>query len=93
MTSEVDVEVDGAGQGVGAERADDLGQPLLDGHPPCVLADQVADRGVVVVGDDDGGLVAAEARVTAARGGPDRPAYLVPVVALSTTRSLPAAPA
>ena len=35
--------------------------------------------------------LAAQARVMAARGGPGRPAYLVLVVALSTTRSLPAA--
>jgi hypothetical protein len=58
---EVDVEVDGGGQGVGAERADDLGQPLLDGHPPGVLADQRPGLDLVVVGDDDGGLVAAQA--------------------------------
>ncbi len=31
--AEDDVEVDGAGQGVGEECLDDLGEPLLDGHP------------------------------------------------------------
>jgi hypothetical protein len=30
----VDVEVDGGRERVGAEGADDLGEPLLDGHPP-----------------------------------------------------------
>ncbi len=37
---EVGVEVDGGGQGVGAEGLDDLGQALLDGHAAGVLADQ-----------------------------------------------------
>ena len=57
---EVDVEVDGGGQGVGVEGADDLGEALFDGHPPGVVADQGLDRQVVVVGDDHGGGVAAE---------------------------------
>jgi hypothetical protein len=37
----VDVKVDGGRERVGAEGADDLGEPLLDGHPPGVLADEV----------------------------------------------------
>ena len=53
---EVDVEVDGGGQGVGAECADDLGEPLLDGHPAGVLGDEGAGVHRGVVGDDDGGL-------------------------------------
>jgi hypothetical protein len=58
---EVDVEVDGVGQGVGAEGADDLGQVLFDGHAAGVVADQGLVAGLVVVGDDDGGLVVAQA--------------------------------
>ena len=58
---EVDVEVDGAGEGVGAECLDDLGEALLDGHPPGVLLDQGFGLDVVVVGDDDGGRLAAQA--------------------------------
>ena len=58
---EVDVEVHRGGQRVEAERADDLGEALFDGHPPRVVLDQRLDRLVGVVGDDDGGGVAAEA--------------------------------
>jgi hypothetical protein len=61
MMSRSTFQVDGAGQGVGAERAGDLGEPLLDGHPPGVLADEVAGGGVAVVGDDHGRGVVAEA--------------------------------
>ena len=39
----------------------DLGQALLDGHPAGVSGDQVA-VGRVVVGDDDGALVAGPGR-------------------------------
>jgi hypothetical protein len=56
-----DVEVDGAGQGVGAECLDDLGEALLDGHPSGVSLDQGPGGDLVVVGDDDGGLIAAQA--------------------------------
>src|SRR5262249_16087199 len=58
---EVDVEVDGGGQRVGAERADDLGEPLFDGHPAGVPGDEVPGGDLVVVGDDDGGVVPAQA--------------------------------
>src|SRR6266540_3554033 len=57
---EVDVEVDGAGQGVGAEGADDLGQALFDGHAAGVLGDQGLEAGVAVVGDDDRGRLVAQ---------------------------------
>ncbi len=57
----VGVEVDCGVQGVGAEGADDLSQALLDGHAAGVLVDQVPDGGLVLIGDDDGGGVAAEA--------------------------------
>src|ERR1035441_10030144 len=58
---EVDVEVDGGGQGVGAERLDDLGEALPGGHPAAVLLDQGPGGDLVVVADDDGGGVAARA--------------------------------
>ena len=45
---------------VGVERADDLGEALLDGHPAGVAGDQLAGGGLAVVGDDDGGGVAAQ---------------------------------
>ena len=51
---QVDVEVDGGGQGVGAERLDDLREPLLDGHPAGVVPDQRLGGDLLVVGDDDG---------------------------------------
>src|SRR5664280_2099765 len=57
---EVDVEVDGGGQGVGVEGLDDLGEALFDGHASGVVLDQGLGGEVVVVGDDDGGRVAAE---------------------------------
>src|SRR5215472_3466473 len=45
-----------------AERSDDLGQPQLDGHPPGIPGDQVPEGGgLLLVGDDHGGLVAAQA--------------------------------
>ena len=44
-----------------AQNADDLGEPVLDGHAAGVLVDEVAGGDLGVVGDDDGGLVAAEA--------------------------------
>jgi hypothetical protein len=37
-----------------AQNADDLGEPLLDGHPLGALANEVASH-LVIVGDDDGG--------------------------------------
>src|SRR6266542_3062087 len=58
---EVDVEVDGAGERVGVKGADDLGQALFDGHAAGVVADQGLEAGLVVVGDDDGGGVVAQA--------------------------------
>ena len=58
---EVDVEVDGGGQGVGAERLDDLGEALLDGHPAGVVPDQRLGGDLLVVGDEDGGGLAAQA--------------------------------
>ena len=42
------------------ERSDDLGEALLDGHPACVASDEFFDAAVGVVGDDDGGGVAAQ---------------------------------
>src|ERR1039457_691144 len=58
---QVDVEVDGGGQCVGAERLDDLGEALLDGHPAGVLLDQRLGGDGLVVGDDDGGGLASQA--------------------------------
>ncbi|MFE5709076.1 hypothetical protein [Rhodococcus koreensis] len=43
------------------EGLDDLGESLFDGHPSGVVLDQRLGGQVVVVGDDDGGRVAAEA--------------------------------
>ena len=40
---------------------DDLRQPLLDGHAAGVLLHQCPGLDLVVVGDDDGGGVAAQA--------------------------------
>ena len=57
----VDVEVDGAGQGVGAERLDDLGEALFDGHPAGVVRDQGPGGDLLVIGDQHGGRVAAQA--------------------------------
>ena len=61
---EVDVKVDGAGQGVGEECLDDLGEPLLDGHPAGVVRDKGLGGDLGVVGDDGGGLIAAQAVMT-----------------------------
>jgi hypothetical protein len=44
-----------------ALKADDLGEPLLDGHPAGVLLDDGPGGHLVVVGDDDGGGVASQA--------------------------------
>ena len=55
----VNVEVDGAGQGVGAERLDDLGKALFDGHPAGVVLYERFGLDGGVVGDDNGGGVAA----------------------------------
>src|SRR5258708_2698985 len=57
---QVDVEVDGGRQGVGAERADDFREPLFDGHPAGVLGHERPGLDVVVVGDDDGRRLAAQ---------------------------------
>jgi hypothetical protein len=62
---EVDVEGYGAGQGVEVERADRLGEALFDVHAAGVVLDDPAGGEVRdwadVVGDEDGGLVVAEA--------------------------------
>jgi hypothetical protein len=58
---EVDVEVDGAGEGVGAEPLDDLGEALPGGHPAGVALDQGPGGDLIVVADDHGGGVAARA--------------------------------
>ncbi len=42
------------------ECLDNLRQPLLNGHPPGVLADEGLGLDVAVVGDDDGGRVAPQ---------------------------------
>ena len=42
------------------EGADDLGEALLDGHPAGVAGDELFGGGMGVVGDDDGGRVAAQ---------------------------------
>ncbi|WP_192581785.1 hypothetical protein [Rhodococcus wratislaviensis] len=41
--------VDRRGQGVGVEGLDDLGEALLDGHPPRLVLDQRLSGQVVVV--------------------------------------------
>ena len=58
---EVDVERDGTGEGVDVEGADGLGEALFDVHPAGVSLDELFGAGDAVVGDDDGGGVAAEA--------------------------------
>src|SRR5215468_9756612 len=57
---EVNVEGHGAGQGVEVEAADGFGEALLDVHPAGIALDERFDRLVVVVGDQDGGLVVAQ---------------------------------
>src|ERR1039457_4691347 len=58
---QVDVEVDGAGERVGAECLDDLGGPLPGGHAAGVALDQCPGGDGVVVGDDHRGGLAAQA--------------------------------
>ncbi len=45
---------------VDVEGSDDLGEALLDGHAAGIAGDERLCRGVGVVGDDDGGRVAAQ---------------------------------
>ncbi len=58
---QVDVEGHGRGERVEVEGADLLGQALFDGHALGVAADQLGGLGGVVVGEDQGGLVMAQA--------------------------------
>src|SRR5262249_62331225 len=58
---EVDVEWDGAAERVDVEGADGLGEALFDGHAAGVAFDDLFRASGAVVGDDDGGAVAAEA--------------------------------
>ncbi len=57
---QVDVERDAAGQRVEAEPADVGVELVFDQHPLGVPGEQVFGRGVEVVGDEQGGLVAAD---------------------------------
>jgi hypothetical protein len=57
---EVDVEGNGAGESVLAERADGFGESLFDVHASGVGLDHVLDRWGAVV-TQDGGVVVAEA--------------------------------
>src|SRR5262249_15057598 len=58
---QVDVEVDRRRQGVQAECPYYFGKALLDGHAPRIVFDERFDSAVVIVGDDGGGRVAAQA--------------------------------
>ncbi len=57
---DVDLERHGGGQGIHVEEVDRLGDGILDQHAAGIAVDQPGRRFVLLVGDQQGGLVVAE---------------------------------
>jgi len=83
---EVDVEVDGGGKRAGAEGPDDLGEALLDDHPPGIPLDQFLCGGLVLVGTNpsrgsshgDAASAVPPTRIGTSSPPPTRPGQLLP---------------